>query len=435
MADNENPEQDTRALRDFALPQVTGICYVIRKPKIEANNFEIKPAILQMIQTSIQFYGLPSDDPNAHIASFLEICDTFKHNGVTDDAIRLRLFPFSLYKDLLRRCPHHGLPKWMQVQNFYNGLNASTRTLIDAASGGAFMSKAQDDAYNLLEEMAMNNYQWPNERSIQKKTIGVHEIDAITTLTAQVHSLTQQLKITQLSVNAIHTTCDFCHGNHISEECQVGNPFSQAEHAHFVSNYSRQNNPYSATYNPGWRNQPNFSWNNQTVMKNPTMPSSSEHMKEKSKLEEVMTQLANNTSRFMTETNTNMQNQAASIRNLEVQVGQLANMLTGRQQGNLPSTTEINPKEQCKAITLRSGKEVEQIAGNKSAGREEEEQVAKPLQNMKKFDPLPEPMQEIMQRIPFPQRLKKSKLDKQFSKFLDVFKKLQINIPFADALE
>jgi hypothetical protein len=80
-----------------------------------------------------------------------------------------------------------------------------------------------------------------------------------------------------------------------------------------VSNYSRQNNPYTATYNPGWRNHPNFSWNNQIVMKNPAIPSSSEHMKEKSKLEEAMTQLANNTSRFMTETNTNLQNQAALI--------------------------------------------------------------------------------------------------------------------------
>ena len=45
------------------------------------------------------------------------------------------------YKDLLRKCPHHGLPRWMQVQNFYNGLVASTKTLIDAAAGGAFMSK------------------------------------------------------------------------------------------------------------------------------------------------------------------------------------------------------------------------------------------------------------------------------------------------------
>ena len=86
----------------------------------------------------------------------------------------------------------------------------------------------------------------------------------------------------------------------------------------------------------------------------------------------------------MTETNTNLQNQAALIQNLEVQVGQLANMLTGKQQGNLPSTTKINPKEQFKAITLRSGKEMEHTAGNKSAGREEEEQVTKPLQNMKK---------------------------------------------------
>ena len=37
--------------------------------------------------------------------------------------------------------------------------------------------------------------------------------------------------------------------------------------------------------------------------------------------------------------------------------------------------------------------------------------------------------------VPYPQRLKKHKLDKQFSKFMDVFKKLYINIPFADALE
>ena len=37
--------------------------------------------------------------------------------------------------------------------------------------------------------------------------------------------------------------------------------------------------------------------------------------------------------------------------------------------------------------------------------------------------------------IPYPQKLKKDKLEKQFSKFLDIFKKLHINIPFRDALE
>ena len=37
--------------------------------------------------------------------------------------------------------------------------------------------------------------------------------------------------------------------------------------------------------------------------------------------------------------------------------------------------------------------------------------------------------------IPYPQGLKKGKLEKQFAKFLDIFKKLYINIPFMDSLE
>ena len=37
--------------------------------------------------------------------------------------------------------------------------------------------------------------------------------------------------------------------------------------------------------------------------------------------------------------------------------------------------------------------------------------------------------------IPYPQRLKKGKLEKQFAKFLDIFKKLHINIPFMEAME
>lgn len=49
-----------------------------------------------MIQTHIQFGGLQHDDPNEHITNFLEICDTFKSNKFSTDAIRLHLFSFSL---------------------------------------------------------------------------------------------------------------------------------------------------------------------------------------------------------------------------------------------------------------------------------------------------------------------------------------------------
>ena len=58
-----------RALKDYSIPNV-GVSG-IRRPPIQANNFEIKPTIIQMIQSSVQFGGLANDDPNLHIANFL----------------------------------------------------------------------------------------------------------------------------------------------------------------------------------------------------------------------------------------------------------------------------------------------------------------------------------------------------------------------------
>ncbi|XP_071928189.1 uncharacterized protein [Coffea arabica] len=46
-------------------------------------------------------------------------------------------------------------------------------------------------------------------------------------------------------------------------------------------------------------------------------------------------------------------------RNVEVQIGQIASSLNNRNQGELPSKTDVNPKEHVKAITLRSGRQLE----------------------------------------------------------------------------
>ena len=59
---------------------------------------------------------------------------------------------------MIQHCPQHGLPDWLQIQMFYNGLNGKTRTIVDAASGGTLMSKIAEGATYLLEEMALNNY-------------------------------------------------------------------------------------------------------------------------------------------------------------------------------------------------------------------------------------------------------------------------------------
>ena len=156
----------------------------------------------------------------------------------------------------------------------------------------------------------------------------------------------------------------------------------------------------------------------------------------------------------MNETKANMQqqatqlnNQAAQLRSLEAQMGQMANLLTERQPGSLPSNSEVNPRrdgnEHVKAVTLRSGKDLETKEKPSVTEEVEAEKVIKPSQS---DDTNKEQLKEKQSEentteakastpVPYLQRLKKLKLDKQFTKFMDVFKKLHINIPFADALE
>ena len=61
-------DQEQKALRDYDMPSVNGATSSIRRQAIQANNFEIKPAIIQMIQQTVQFEGLSQEDPNVHIA-------------------------------------------------------------------------------------------------------------------------------------------------------------------------------------------------------------------------------------------------------------------------------------------------------------------------------------------------------------------------------
>lgn len=68
----------------------------VRIPIIQVAQFEIKPAILQIIQNIVQFNGLSHGDFNRYVTNFLEIYDTFKETSITDDAKCLRLFIFFL---------------------------------------------------------------------------------------------------------------------------------------------------------------------------------------------------------------------------------------------------------------------------------------------------------------------------------------------------
>ena len=109
--------------------------------------------------------------------------------------------------------------------------------------------------------------------------------------------------------------------------------------------------------------------------------------------------------------------------NLDKQMGQLTKSINSHTQGNLPSKTEVNPKEHCKAVILRSGKQLGQVSGelvvnNKDDGEQKEvpnltqDEQADEKSNQAEIEYKPPPVKPYVPPILFPQRLKQNKLDK-----------------------
>ena len=82
-------------LGDYVLPRHQGPTSGVVRPPIQARNFELKPSLINMVQQN-QFGGLPSENPHQHLNTFLELMDTVKIHDVSNDALYLRAFSFSL---------------------------------------------------------------------------------------------------------------------------------------------------------------------------------------------------------------------------------------------------------------------------------------------------------------------------------------------------
>ena len=107
------------------------------------------------------------------------------------------------------------------------------------------------------------------------------------------------------------------------------------------------------------------------------------------------------------------------MKSLETQVGQLATELKNQQKGKFPSDIEQNPRDHCKAITPRSGKEVESSRQQEEKSKEVEGEIEVEVENeapkvvhkskdgISFLDNLP----IITPLLPFPQRFQKKKLD------------------------
>ena len=95
------------------------------------------------------------------------------------------------FHELLKRCPHDRLTRWMKVHTFYNGLSDSTITVIEASTGGVLMKKTTNKAYGILENMATNSNQWLRDRLIPRKAVGGADTKVLSNLVNHVAQLTK----------------------------------------------------------------------------------------------------------------------------------------------------------------------------------------------------------------------------------------------------
>nr|GEU56608.1 reverse transcriptase domain-containing protein [Tanacetum cinerariifolium] len=176
------PMEKNRTMEELLQAPTEGYGEVIVILEINADNFEIKTNLLQLVQAN-PYHGFERENPHTHNNNFKRITSTLKFRDVPNDVIKLMMFPYSLegnariwydkeppnsilawddlvnkfvnqffppsktthlkneisrftqrfeetfeeackrFKEILRACPHHGFMELVQIDTFYNGLN------------------------------------------------------------------------------------------------------------------------------------------------------------------------------------------------------------------------------------------------------------------------------------------------------------------------
>nr|GEX26094.1 hypothetical protein [Tanacetum cinerariifolium] len=212
---------DNRTMAQMLQAPIEGYEDAIIVPPINANNFELKQTLINLVQSN-QFTG--KQDPHNHLRFFNKVTSTFRHPEVSNTTVKLLLFPFSLegeartwldkepphsiltwedlvlkfinqffppskttylqneitnflqkpnempneawerFKHLLRQCPHHDFFELYQLDTFYNALNPNDQDALDSAAGGNFLDKilqlnSKFEAYTNANDANMNNLQ------------------------------------------------------------------------------------------------------------------------------------------------------------------------------------------------------------------------------------------------------------------------------------
>ncbi|XP_019229601.1 PREDICTED: uncharacterized protein LOC109210612 [Nicotiana attenuata] len=262
-----------------------------------------------------------------------------------------------------------------RFKDFWDSLTPASRRILSNAVGGPLMKRTPEETtLTILDELSEDANQWLFESAERRSPNGVHQVDANTSVQVQLDSMAKEIRnLTLASIQCEpHAACDICGRRHPIHECQAS-----TEEVNVVGN----NN-----FNAMGQRHPDFSW-------------SSSGDAHGAAIKEL----------------------GAGFRNLERKVGQVATILSERILGTLPADIKRNPKETMNVLKNDDDKKKK---GKKGADKKEETSRRKESNEESKHMPA----------LPFPQKLYREKLDKQFEKFLDMLKQVHVNLPFTEVL-
>ncbi|CAN6562561.1 unnamed protein product [Malus baccata var. baccata] len=395
---------------------------------------------------------------------------------------------YERFKSLVASCPQHQMKEELLLQYFYEGLLPLERQMLDASAGGALVDKTPMAAKVLIANRALNAQQYEGVGQRGPPRHQVHEVSSTSDIHSQLANLTsivsQMAEGMKIQGPVVCGVCSI--QGHASEKCPQlieNGGWESANAIGFQSQNQSRHDPYSNTYNPGWRDHPNFKWREPQQHQNQggfrqqppgffpkpygppqnqaqSGPSASGTSLDNDALLKILTKLSNG----QEDQAKAMQNQDKRVDQLEKQIGQIAEFVGKfRDPGQLPSSTIPNPKggfESAKAITLRSGKEVGASSTSKTGHNEDElleleeeeskqptAKVVPPLPQVPNVPNLPNLSPKgknvsnsvhtnvFPSNVPFPSRFMQTKKEEAEKDILETFRKVQVNIPLLDAIK
>ncbi|GJS20636.1 hypothetical protein Tco_0449268 [Tanacetum coccineum] len=275
----------------------------VARPKIEdKDNFELKGQFLKKLRTNT-FSGSDHEDADEHIEKVLKIVDLFHIPNITIDQVMLRAFPMSLTR-------------------------AASRWLRNQPTGSI-------TTWDGLKTNFLNKY-CPPAQTAKKSKSTTFSKNQIKTFTRHERIPTRQILDSRGPIPS-KTVADA----KVAIQKMVG--YSQKWHN--GTSRSRRGGYRAAVLGFYQRNNANPSYQEQRQSMEDTL---SKFMSKSAKRHEENSNLIKE---IRASTNAAIRNQGASIKTLEIKIGQMSKVLQERGFRSLPSSTEANLRDQVNLIS------------------------------------------------------------------------------------